>query len=94
MKKAFYPILTAIIIVTLLIIANQSEHYYTMNAKVVKVDHVNHLIELEDTTGNLWDYEFDKTNFSEEDKIEVKFYDKCSTDKREDDEIIKIKRLP
>ena len=82
-----------IIILFLIIVANNLEHHYDMEATVSRVDWETRTVEAIDVTGNIWIYEFDKTNLKENEKIQIKFYDNCTSDNREDDKIVNIKRL-
>lgn len=93
MKKTLIIIVTVEIILFLIILANNLEHYYDMEATVSRVDWETRTLEAVDVTGNFWAYVFDKTNLKENEKIQIKFYDNCTTDNREDDKIVNIKRL-
>ena len=70
-------------------IAGTLESYYS-NTAIVKEIRGEEII-LEDTTGNLWGFDADGYNVG--DKVEVTFDSKHTDNKREDDEIVKVKKI-
>lgn len=69
-------------------------HNYTMNGIVDSIN--DDYITVEDSTGNLWDYDFDEVvtrdSFKVNEKVEISFNDNCSDSNRTDDVIIKIEK--
>lgn len=69
-------------------------HNYTMNGIVDSIN--NGYITVEDSTGNVWDYDFDEVvtrdSFKVNERVEISFNDNCSDSNRIDDIITKIEK--
>lgn len=70
--------------------AGYSETHYTMEGTVVSTS-FNGSICIEDAGGNLWD--MNNVGYCRGDKVRVTFFTDYTNETREDDEIVKIKRI-
>ena len=82
-----------VLMVTILVVVSKIEHEYSLNGFVRwKEDGV---LTVEDTTGNLWDYEIDEVTeeLKEKDNVMIKFHDNGSDSNRRDDVILEIQKI-
>lgn len=93
MKKSISKFLVACVAVFMLIgmpiIADTYQSYYTQYGEVYLCD-INETL-IVDATGNIWSV-YD-TELNEGDTVKIKFYTNHTDYTREDDKIIKIKRV-
>lgn len=93
MKKGISKFLVASVAVFMLIgmpiIADTYQSYYTQYGEVYSCD-INETL-IVDATGNIWSV-YD-TELNEGDTVKIKFYTNHTDYTREDDEIVKIKRV-
>ena len=89
--KNILAIVTLLLTALMLVAATSySDTHYTMDGTVVSTS-FNGGICIEDTTGNLWD--MDNVGYCRGDQVRLVFFTDYTDDTREDDEIIKIKRI-
>ena len=94
MKKGISQFLVTCVAVFMLIgapiIADTYQSYYTQYGEVYLCD-INETLIVDATTGNIWSV-YD-TELNEGDTVKIKFYTNHTDYTREDDKIVKVKRV-
>ena len=78
------------IIIISFVIINNIETHYNRKGFVSYIDRCNDIVEVEDTTGNVWKWEGDTERFNVGDNVVLKMFNNCTDLEIEDDEILKI----
>ena len=89
MKNLISKFIGVTIILILFIIVGTYETHYNRQGTITEKD--NNVITIEDTTGNLWEYETNSSDFSIGKKVELKMYNNGTDTNIYDDKIEKIK---
>lgn len=89
-KRTITTITMMMIIIILFVIINNIETHYNRKGFVSYIDRCNDVVEIEDTTGNVWEWEGDTERFNVGDNVVLKMYNNCTDLEIKDDEILKI----
>ena len=83
----FIAIVFLFLFYVLPVVGDYSDTHYTMNGTIIKTN-LDEII-IEDTTGNLWGFNGNKYQVG--DNVRITFYTNHTDNKRQDDEVIKVK---
>ena len=89
MKNLISKFIGVIIILILFAIVGTYETHYNRQGTITEKK--NNIITIEDTAGNLWEYETNLSDFSIGKKVELKMYNNGTDTNIYDDKIEKIK---
>ena len=89
MKNLISKFIGVIIILILFTIVGKYETHYNRQGTITEKK--NNIITIEDTAGNLWEYETNSSDFSIGKKVELKMYNNGTDINIYDDKIEKIK---
>lgn len=88
-RNMIIAICLIIVVCVIMLIITKVEREYSMDGFIVE-KHGN-VFTVEDTTGNLWDFESEEEYYIN-DNVKVRFNDNCTTNNRIDDIIIEVNK--
>ena len=88
-KEKFQGFLLVVVFVFVLALCGRVENNYSIKATVKDVN--NGIVLFEDEAGYLWEVDRPEERVSKGDEVKIKFFNNCTDNEREDDEILSFK---
>lgn len=88
-KEKFQGFLFIVVFVFVLALCGRIENNYSIKATVKDVE--NGIVLFEDVAGYLWEVDRPEVEVSRGDEVRIRFFNNCTDEEREDDEILSFK---